>query len=91
MSLEGVALVLGAFSVLLTSLGAFIVSMVTLRRQGRMATNIQKIETATNSMQTALVKATREQSLLEGANTERADEEARKALRAKGLSEGPIP
>lgn len=87
---EGVALVLGAVGVLLSSLGSFIISMVTLRRQGTIAANVQKIETATNSMKDALVEKTRGQALLEGADNERQDEVARKALKAKGLTEGPI-
>ena len=88
---SGIAVLVGAIGVLLTSVGGFIVSMVTLCRQGKMAHNIQKIETATNSMKDALVAVTREQSLLEGAATERKEEDARKALKAEGLSERPIP
>lgn len=90
LNFEGLALVLGAIGVLLGSVGSFVVSMVTLFRQGKLAENVQKIETATNSMKDALVKATREQSLLEGADRERQEETARKATKAKGLIEGPI-
>jgi hypothetical protein len=55
--------------------------------QDALATNVQKIETATNSMKDALVKATRDKSLLEGAATERDAQAARTALKAEGAAE----
>lgn len=50
------------------------------------AADVRKIELATNSMQTALVAATRSQALLEGAGKERVAHEAREALRAEGAA-----
>ena len=71
---------------LIASLTTSIVALVTLRRQGEIKKNVQLIEKATNSMKDALVSATREQSLLEGAARGRKDEEERNALKAQGAA-----
>jgi hypothetical protein len=55
------------------------------RHQTTMASNIQKIETATNSMKDALVKATGEQKLLEGMAVEKARAKAEKASNAEAV------
>jgi len=55
--------------------------------QGKMQQNIQKIETATNSMKDALVRSTAEASHLEGMAAERARAKAELASNAAAISE----
>ena len=53
--------------------------------QTKLAQNIQKIETATNSMKDALVQSTREASHLEGVAAERARAQAERASNAAAI------
>ena len=55
--------------------------------QSKLAQNIQKIETATNSMKDALVKSTAEASHLEGMAAERARAKAETASNTAAIAE----
>ena len=59
-------------------------------QQKHMSSNIQKIETATNSMKDALVKATAEASHLEGVATEKARAKAETASNAAAIEKDKL-
>ena len=66
MTAEGVALILGAVGLLLTTLGTFIVSMVTLSRQGRVESKVQDLAHAVNGQSKELKDEIRKVALIEG-------------------------
>lgn len=67
----GIGVLFGALAAFVVAIGGFALQIAIFVRAGNTAANVQKIEVATNSMKDALVKSTREQSLLEGADIER--------------------
>lgn len=63
---EGIALILGAFGVLITTVGTFVVSMVTLARQGRLVVQQEVIHGLVNSQSEKLNKAIEAGALARG-------------------------
>lgn len=96
---QGLAILFGAIASFIVTVGGFGMQVATFVRAGRlinhqeiMSSDVRKIEIATNSMKDALIKTTREQSLLEGAAVERTEEAARKSLLAQGaLKSASVP
>jgi NADH:ubiquinone oxidoreductase subunit K len=73
---------------LVVAAGPFIIGVVNLLLHQKQSANILKIEVATNSIKDALVKATREKALLEGAAIEHLRAKAEAAVRAEGVAAG---
>lgn len=98
---QGIALILGAVGILITTVGTFIVSMVTLFRQGRADqrsterdTKIAQVHDLVNSQSEKLNRAIEAGALargkIEGALEERANP-SQQPQRALQQSEDPIP
>jgi len=60
------AQIIVAVATLITAMSAALISLVNAFRINKVATNVQVIEKATNSMKDALVKATEKASVAEG-------------------------
>lgn len=67
--MDPTAQIIVAYATLVTAISAAIVSLVNTYRIGKVAKNVQVIETATNSMKDQLVLATAKASLAEGTAT----------------------
>lgn len=82
--MDPTAQIIVAYATLVTAISAAIVSLVNTYRIGRVAKNVQVIETATNSMKDQLVAATAKASLAEGTAAGLA------AGRAEGTADDPL-
>lgn len=88
MGINGFLIALSALIGVLVPSGLSIATYIRTSRianhQTLIAANVQRIELATNSMKDALVVATRNQALMDGAVIGRAEERAEQALKAEG-------
>lgn len=82
--MDPTAQIIVAYATLVTAISAAIVSLVNTYRIGRVAKNVQVIETATNSMKDQLVLATAKASLAEGTAVGLAQG------RAEGMTDDPL-
>lgn len=82
--MDPTAQIIVAYATLITAVSAAAVSLINTWRIGKVAKNVQVIETATNSMKDALVAATAKASLAEGTAAGLAQG------RAEGMTEDPL-